>query len=305
MSFVGQVKIMKLFDRLVEDGSLSHAYIFVGSEHVGKTTAALEIAAKILKTNSGAVTHHPDLRLISRQYDEKKERLHRDILTNDIRTVLRFAQESSFQGGAKVIIISEADRLNEESHAVLLKTLEEPTAQTYLFLLYQTLAAIPVTIRSRCQVFNFTPVSEVELTVALSEWGVIDSAQTEIIKLSRGLPGLALSLINDPEVLKNFKADRQLIFSLLKSDLVTRFKAIEPWLEAAKDDGGVDELVRHLEIWQSALTPTACLQEWAETGRAWANLTEIHDCIRMTIKALRQNAHPKLTLEALLVKLSV
>lgn len=246
---------------MVAKGTLSHATIFVGGDSETRTQVALQIGSKILKTTIDAVVHHPDVRVIAREYDEKNERMRRDIRVEDIRTMIRFAQESSFQGGAKVIIISEAERMNEEAYASLLKTLEEPPTQTFFFLLYQTPDSIPVTIRSRSQVFTFVSNN-----------------------------------------LDHYKTEQDEVFTVLCSDLSTRFQMIEPWLASAKDEGGVDELVKHLELWQGALVPSLAQNEWAKTGRTWSELAEIHGHIRATIKALRQNAHPKLTLEAMLVK---
>lgn len=254
--------VLDLFQRLVVAGTLNHAYIFVGNEFSQKADVAWEVASLILQTESGAVKHHPDVRWLTRTFDEKNEQLHRDISIDDIRTVLRFAQESSFKGGAKVIIIAEADRLNEKAYTALLKTLEEPAEKTYFFLLYQTPAAIPQTIRSRSQVFNFPTVDR----------GQYQQTRAEVI-------------------------------SFLMADRSTRFTMIEPWFEAAKEAGGVDELVRRLELWHGALLPSAQLTDWLETGRTWSDLVQIQDQIRHTIKALRQNAHPKLTLEALLVQI--
>lgn len=247
---------------MVEADTLSHATIFIGSEPENRLQTALQIASQILKTTSEAVAHHPDLRVIARAYDEKNERMRRDIRVEDVRAMIQFAQESSFQGGAKVIIISEAERMNEEAHASLLKTLEEPAVQTFFFLLYQNPDSIPVTIRSRSQVFIF-PASNLE----------------------------------------RYKTEQGEIFKVLGADLSTRFQMIEHWLAEAKDEGGVDELVKHLELWQGALVPSIAQTPWTDTGRPWSDLAEIHTHIRSAIKALRQNAHPKLTLEALLVKL--
>lgn len=257
----GNQIVTELLSKMAIEGTLNHAYIFVGNEHSQKTEVAWSIARLILKTEGEAIKHHPDVRVLSRTYDEKTEQMHRDISIEEIRVLLRFAQESSFKGGPKVIIISEADRLNEKAYTALLKTLEEPTAQTFFFLLYQTPAAIPETIRSRSQVFNFPT--------------------------------------NNAEYFENVEE----IKTFLEADISTRFRLIEPWLDAAKESGGVDELVRRLELWQGALLPSLHMSSWALSGRSWSDLVKIHDRIRHAIKALRHNAHPKLTLEALLVEL--
>lgn len=256
-----ETTIVHILQTMVTSGTLSHATILVGGAHDTRLTVAVDVTAQILKTTSEQVLHHPDVRVIAREYDEKNERMRRDIRVEDIRTMLRFAQESSFQGGAKVIIISEADRMNEEAYTSLLKTLEEPSAQTFFFLLYQTPDSIPVTIRSRGQLFTFAASN-----------------------------------------LEHFKSEQTEIFRVLQSDISTRFQEIEPWLEAAKDEGGVDDLVKHLELWQGALVPSIAQTQWQATGRSLADLVTIQDHIRVAIKALRHNAHPKLTLEALLVQ---
>ena len=63
-------------------------------------------------------------------------------------------QLTSHEGNAKVAILEDADGMTKEAANSLLKTLEEPSQNTYLFLLAQQPGRLPSTIRSRCQLLS-------------------------------------------------------------------------------------------------------------------------------------------------------
>ena len=71
-----------------------------------------------------------------------------------VKQIRQIATEANFrpiEGKARVFIIDEADKLNDQSANALLKTLEEPPATSYLILITARPAMLLTTIRSRCQ----------------------------------------------------------------------------------------------------------------------------------------------------------
>jgi len=72
----------------------------------------------------------------------------------------------------KMFILRDAHRMNENSANAFLKTLEEPTSSTIFILITSNLSMILPTIRSRCQVLNFYPLSHAELKEELIGRGV-------------------------------------------------------------------------------------------------------------------------------------
>lgn len=83
--------------------------------------------------------------------------------------ILQKLSLTSQQGGYKVIVIWQPERMNEPTANKLLKILEEPTAQTVFLLVSDVPDKILETIRSRTQRIDFLPLSEGEIANALME----------------------------------------------------------------------------------------------------------------------------------------
>lgn len=99
---------------------------------------------------------HPDLQLLAPEAGSK------EIKIDQVRAVTEFINRTSHAGGAKIVIIDQAHRLNNSAANALLKTLEEPSNHSYLFLITELPSRLKPTIRSRCQRLQFTaPVTEI------------------------------------------------------------------------------------------------------------------------------------------------
>ena len=77
-----------------------------------------------------------------------------------MREMLDTVAVKSFEDGAKVILIPQAERMNAAAQNCLLKTLEEPPGRTVFFLITDQPAALLPTIVSRCRVVRFHPLTE-------------------------------------------------------------------------------------------------------------------------------------------------
>ena len=74
---------------------------------------------------------------------------------SQIREVQNFLSYKSYNGGFKIVIIDEAEKMNSEAQNCFLKTLEEPKGQTILFLISSKPDVLLPTIFSRCQTMKF------------------------------------------------------------------------------------------------------------------------------------------------------
>ncbi len=142
-----------------QSNTMAHAYLVSGAAGIGKSLFAEAVARAILcaspspqgacgKCNScllGDSGSLPDLLLVA------PEEGGRDIKIAQIRHVTDFIAKSSHGGRGKVIVIDSAHSLNNAAANALLKTLEEPSQTTYLFLVTHLPGALSATIRSRCQ----------------------------------------------------------------------------------------------------------------------------------------------------------
>ncbi len=162
---LAQNHIIDHFKKAIEADHLSHAYIFTGQEGVGKTLFAKEFA-KALNCKSDKndscnscpncirieKQSHPDVFWIDR---EEKAKF---IKIENIRNLQNSVMLSPLESDYKIFIIKEADRMNEEASNCLLKTLEEPSSNTIIVLIANTITTIKDTIRSRCQIIRFHPI---------------------------------------------------------------------------------------------------------------------------------------------------
>ena len=146
--------------------NLSHAYLLLGIEGIGIEDFSLQMAKDILCHQEGLVAcnqcsachllakdTHPDLFKL-RVLDDKKE-----ISVDQVRELNNKIFETSHQGGYKVALIEQAEKLNTSSFNALLKTLEEPSARTVIILTTYQKSRIPATLLSRCRKIEFIPPS--------------------------------------------------------------------------------------------------------------------------------------------------
>jgi DNA polymerase-3 subunit delta' len=119
------------------------------------------------------------------------------ILTEQVVMLQQKASLAPRDGGKKVFIISQAERLHPTAANKLLKLLEEPPAHVVFVLVSSRPEAVLPTIRSRCQLLNFArpkPV-EIEAWIAKRAPQLDETERRFIVSLSRGNLSSALELI--------------------------------------------------------------------------------------------------------------
>jgi len=207
----GHEALVRSFQRVVSRGRLAHAYLFSGPSGVGKKLFATELARALLCERGGGESAaafdacdacpaciqveagtHPDFLCAGRPEDalEFPIEVMRDVCQ-------RFSLKSA-RGRGKVVLIDDADDLNEESANCFLKTLEEPPPRSVLVLLGTSADRQLPTILSRCQVVPFGPLPAADVAELLRAGGVEDPTLIDrLLPLSEGSPGTARAL-SDP-----------------------------------------------------------------------------------------------------------
>jgi DNA polymerase-3 subunit gamma/tau len=190
---VGQNHITRTLRNAISADQLAHAYLFVGPRGTGKTTTA-RILAKALLCEVGAPTPNPDGSCAACQ--DIAQANHQDVIELDAasRTGVENVREeiisrvhyAPIRGTYKVYIIDEVHMLSTGAFNAMLKTLEEPPDHVIFVMCTTHPQKVPQTIRSRCQQFDFHPISIEDISgrlgyIANAEGITIDQAALPLI----------------------------------------------------------------------------------------------------------------------------
>ncbi|MEM7205232.1 MAG: AAA family ATPase [Planctomycetota bacterium] len=204
MMLLGQGAPYERVLRQARSLQLHHGIRIEGPRGVGKSTAALEIAAALLCTSADtaqacgaceacarvASGAHPDVHHVGVAEDRQ------DISVEQVRAVQAALERHAFEGRARVVVFDPADRLSEQGQNALLKTLEEPGDHAFLVLVTARPAGLLDTVRSRTIGVRVRPLAAEALTAALSDQGVgAAENRPAAISLARGSFGVAQQLL--------------------------------------------------------------------------------------------------------------
>jgi DNA polymerase-3 subunit delta' len=118
---------------------------------------------------------------------------------DQVRSIVSRASLTPVEGSFTVFVIPEAGLMTEQAANVILKTLEEPSSTVFI-LVAESEEDFPATVPSRCRTIQLGRVPEPELTAALMKRGADESAASAAAMVAGGRPGLALSLMTEPDV---------------------------------------------------------------------------------------------------------
>ncbi len=199
------------------EGRVPHALLLTGPASVGKHVLAVDLAAALLCTAAAGfarpcrtcrgcrmVEHgnHPDLHQLAPSGAGNQIRIGED-LHPEPGTVRRLAVDLALlpvEGGQRVAIIRDAQRMNDVAQSALLKTLEEPPPATTIVLCADDEEQLLPTIRSRCARVRLGTVATRAIEQLLGELGLADAPRAaRLARLAAGRPGIAVAYAAAPE----------------------------------------------------------------------------------------------------------
>jgi DNA polymerase-3 subunit delta' len=127
----------------LKEGALHHGILLLGQGISAAENGALVLAQELLSMDQESLAH-PDL------FHLRPSGKARIITVEKTRELISMMNRTSNQGGSKVAIIHEADRMRKEAANAFLKTLEEPPPDTFILLTSSRPYSLLATIRSRC-----------------------------------------------------------------------------------------------------------------------------------------------------------
>ena len=117
-----------------------------------------------------------------------------EIVVEQIRALSARLAMRPHAGGMQVALVDPADLLNPNAANALLKTLEEPAADSVIVLVADQPSRLPATIRSRCQQVDARFPHRDEALAWLSGRGIDPAMAVELLAIMSGNPGAALGL---------------------------------------------------------------------------------------------------------------
>ena len=320
-SLVGNERIKKLLKRAVAEGRIGQGLILAGPRGVGKHEFALALAQAVncerpiegdacgqcIPCRKIAANEHLDVQTISRDGAFIK--------VDQMREMSREAQFRPFEGRRRVYILDDAERLNEKAANSILKTLEEPPDTSLILLVTSKPYALIETIRSRCQMLNFAPLTVPELETHLAAKLKRPLEETHMLaRLARGSIGRAFEID-----LGEYRKTRGIMLELVETmsisrDAVRLMNAAEylgKKLERDEFERNIDVLmviladVFHLKLGDSreTLTNSDVAERLVRVAEATTldEIAEWVDGIEKVLQGLARNLNRQLAMDGVLV----
>lgn len=215
---VGQKQAIELLTQAVEKNRVAPAYLFVGTDGVGRSLAAqcfieLLFSASVQPEqisnlqNRIRQRNHPALLWVEPTYQYQGQRLTAAeaaekgvkrkappvIRLEQIREISQFLSRPPLSAPRNVVVLEQAETMAESAANALLKTLEEPGKATLILIALSPDAVLP-TLVSRCQKIPFYRLDSSSIAEVLTRTGNAEILQyPAVLNLAAGSPGGAIS----------------------------------------------------------------------------------------------------------------
>ncbi|MDH6441069.1 DNA polymerase-3 subunit delta' [Streptomyces sp. SAI-144] len=228
-----------------EASKMTHAWLFTGPPGAGRNQAARAFAAALQCVSpdralggipgcgfcdgchTSLIGTHADVTSVAAVGSQ--------ILADDMRDTVRKSFTSPATGRWQIILVEDAERLNEKSANAVLKAVEEPAPRTVWLLCAPSIEDVLPTIRSRCRHLNLsTPSVEAVADMLVRREGVEPAAAMAAARATQGHVDRARRLATDPAARERRAAVLKL--PLRVEDVGGCLRAAQELVDAAADD---------------------------------------------------------------------
>ena len=288
--------IKNFLEKSIEHQRISHAYLFLGEEGIGKKEVALWYEKQL---NAQPSHLRSDLLLIEPEIGK------RQISMEQIQAVRKWLRLTPHQQ-QRVVIINPAEAMNPIAQNALLKTLEEPMAQSMIILLANRLQGLEETILSRCQILRFTKPSRKDIQSWLQKLNISPEIIEKVLFFSqRRVEEIKYWLDRSQELNREVEFLRQ-IETLINGNLVDQLK----WTDTLKKDADLEKVLKiALQFYHTLLLKRAGMngQELSFLidipDNSWKDLVRIIEQLQNTKNVLRTNVNKKIAFNQLFINL--
>jgi DNA polymerase-3 subunit delta' len=315
----GHDLIIEVLRRSLLSGKTPHSYLFEGVSGCGRKKTALTLIGALFCTTLPddscgvcpscrkiAAGNHPDIHLLSPLPDK------RDISVDQLREMQHTLSLRPYEAPRKACIIDPAERMNPSSANSLLKTLEEPPGNALIILLTENAGMLLPTVRSRCQLIRFAPLSLEHTLTLLERNGMSTEAAALVAPMAGGSLQKALELDNEALATR-----REAVLSRVEQLSLDRIASVFDASEelSGNRDATVELLDMLLSFFRDAVhlgcgngeivnrSVRSSIESIAARRSVSRNL-EVLERIHETKRAVQRNANPKLALDHLFMTMA-
>lgn len=295
-SIIGHEKQLLQIERDIESGNLSHAYLLVGSNSIGKHTVAKKMAGILQCENNFCHECATCLQVQKGSHIDTME-LDDDGESIKIEAVRNLIERLSMtrQARYKIVLIQSLERMTAEAANSFLKILEEPPERTIFIMTTNDIMLLLPTIVSRVRVVKFNPVSAGYLMRKLQELypNRDEEALKQVSLFSLGRTGKAIHLIENPDALADYiKVYHDVQNFLDHKNIVDRFAYVEDFSAEPNKIDSFFNILKHV-------LRSKMLQGDSESSRYINTLSKIDEAGIL----LKKNVNARLVLENLMLAL--
>jgi DNA polymerase-3 subunit delta' len=315
----------------------AHAYLISGPANIGKSRLALRLAQALnceTSITDPCLTcrackriergNYPDVRIAGmetqgRGLKPEDAAKQRDLKIDTVREWQSDINLKPYEGRRRVLILQDAEKLNEAAANAMLKTLEEPPPYATLILVANTSGELMPTIVSRCQPLKLRPIPRAQIATALRERCRLAEGDAELLAAwSGGRYGWAVRMVETPDELAARQEQLEKLIDLASQPRAAAFRWAE---DRAKEYRGGEQaaVFASLALWQSwwrdiMLTAGGCPEDITHVDQREAlsalarryTIADVHAFVARLDQAaqqLRENVNPQLALESVVLHL--
>lgn len=225
----GQPQVRGFLRASVENGRVTHAYLFTGPAGSNKTLAAYALAEALIcgcgecdACRKVRRHKHPDVHYYAPEGTV-------GYLVDQVRDIVADTALAPIQASSKVYIVDRVDLMNAASANAFLKTLEEPPDDVVLILLGRTRESVLPTIVSRCSVVPFRHIPATEAAGIIAQQAGVTPARARI--------GLAACDGSITKTIEFVKSNERMEFRKSVLGVMGRLASMDSWacIEAARE----------------------------------------------------------------------
>lgn len=285
-NIIGNSRIKEYLKTSIEQEKVSHSYLFIGIEGIGKKLIAKEFAKRLLCLNDTdscdtcksciefISQNHPDFEII--------EPDGASIKIEQIRNLQKRIQEKPIISKKKIYIINDSEKMTKEAQNCLLKTLEEPPEYAVLILVGSNESLFLDTIKSRCVILHFEQIEDSKIEEFLTDNYQMQNLNSDVLKMFQGSVGKAIEL---KDKISEYLEIENMLEQLDKKDLIDVMQMANT-LYSSKDD--IYSILEYINV---------ILLNFAKTNAKYTNCIKV---VENTKERLKNNGNYDMCIDNML-----